>query len=330
MIPSTDLRSPHLVRLGAALAMLTLGLPAAGLAIAQGAALLNLPESTAEDAPVLACHVVIQQDRVVVDGVQVLSLSTELGEDGESMLVVPDDEKRGMMITALYDRLREKYEHEQLGAEARETLAVLTQRRDVARQGELLLSIDKDTPFAVVREVLYTAGQAQFGTFLFVTHNPWEDAQRTIESTLPMIGPPSAMDYDERPPLNLSLLVSDRGLSVMGADAVLFPEGAADTGDDGPVLSVPCISGGACVGLDDYDWAALSEQLGKVKDEYPDDLQVIVVPESDIPYEVIVRVLDHARWAPYLPVDAEQGAWEYWKSVRRELFPFSILAGGAS
>lgn len=327
MVPSTD---PRPLRFAAGLGLLVVALPGAGLAIAQGTALLNLPDSTAEQAPVLACHVVVQQDKLIVDGVPILSLSTELGEDGESMLVVPDDEKRGMMITALYDRLQEKSEIEKLGAEARETLAVLTQRSELARQGELLLSIDKDTPFAVVREVLYTAGQAQFGTFLFVTHNPWEDAERTIESTLPMIGPPSATDYDERPPLNLSLLVSDRGLSVMGADAVLFPEGAADTGDDGPPLSVPCISGGACTGLDDYDWALLSEQLGKVKDEYPDDLQVIVVPESDIPYELIVRVLDHARWAPHLPMDAELGAWESWKSVRRELFPFSVLAGGAS
>ncbi len=322
-------RRPRPVHLCAGLLALGLGVSGAGLA-QDVATTLTLPESTAEVPPELRVHVVVDQDAIFVDGVQVLRLTRVQDDDGGQVLAVADDEKRGQLITRLYDRMLEKSENEKLFRDAQETLAVLTQRSDVVHQGELLVSIDQGVPFAVVREVLYTAGQARWGTFLLVTHNPWEDADRTIEISLPAIGPPGAFDDDERPPLNLTMLVTDRGLNVLGADAVLFPDGAVDTALDDPAPTVPCVSGGACTGIDDYDWAELSRLLGLVKDEYPDDLSVIVVPESDISYDVIVRVMDHARWAPQLPMDAEFGAWEYWKSVRRELFSQPILAGGAS
>lgn len=301
--------------------------PGLGLALEQGTELLSLPESTAEVFPRLRCHLVVDRESVAVDGVRVLRLETAQDADGRPVLVVPDDDTRGMLITALYDRLLEKFEDEKLGASAREALAVLAQRPELVREGELLLSIDRDTPFSVVRQVLYTAGQAQFGTFLFVTHNPWQDELRTIESALPRIGPPRQIDPEEVPPLMLSVLVGDRGLGLMGADDVLNPDGAPETDEAGP--TVPCVSGGPCVGVDDYDWAELSRQLALIKAEHPDDLRVIVVAEPEVPYEVVVRVLDHARWAPRIPMDAEQGAWESWRSVREELFPFSILAGGA-
>ena len=306
-----------------------LGLGISSASLAQVASSVTLPKSTAEEPPALRVHLVVSVDDILVDGVSVLSLEQIPLEDGGTELGVPDDEKRGQMITRLYDRLLDKMEQEKFLYDAQETLAVLTQRKDVVHQGELLLSIDQDAPFRVVREVMYTAGQAQWGTFLLVTHNPWLDDTRTIEISLPAIGPPRPFDAEEVPPLNLSIAVTDRGLDVMGADAVLEPDGALDWGAEEPQPMVPCLSGEVCTGLDDYDWAELSRLLGQVKDEYPDDLRVIVVPESDIPYEVIVRVLDYARWAPHLPMDAEQGAWEYWKSVRHELFPQSILAGGA-
>jgi len=306
------------------------GLPAVGLALDEPTPgnSLTLPESTAEQLPQLRCHVVVDENSVVVDGVQVVRLETVVDDHGESVRAVPDDEKRGTMIPALYDRLLEKYENEKLLADARQTLSVLTQRPELARTGELLISVDVDAPFSVVREVLYTAGQAQFGTFLFATHNPWHDATRTIESTLPRIGPPTAMDEDSETPLMLSIVVSDRGLGVMGADAVLYPDGPPDS--DELVPTVPCVGGGVCTGIDDYDWVELSGILGRIKDDYPYDYGVIVVPESDVPWDIVVRVLDHARWAPHIDMDAEPGAWEAWCSARSELFPFSILAGGAS
>lgn len=325
-------RSSHRT-IGPALAIAgLLVLPSLGLALDEpaGSDRLILPESTAEQVPLLRCHVVVDKDSVVVDGVPVVRLETVVDDQGESVGVVPEDLKRGVLITSLYDRLLEKYETERMLADTRQTLSVLTQHPELTRVGELLVSVDQDAPFSVVREVLYTAGQARFGTFLFVTHNPWEDTERTIESTLPRIGPPTALDDDSEPPLMLSILVSDRGLGLMGADAVLFPDGPLDSASDEPALTLPCPGGSACAGIDDYDWDELSRMLALVKDEYPDDMQVIVVPESGIPWDVVVRVLDHARWAPHLDMDAQPSAWEAWKEDRRELFPFSVLAGGAS
>ena len=289
---------------------------------------LTLPDSTAEEALAPRVTVTIKKDRILADGVAVLDLELR-DEDGLPVLAVPDDVKRGQLITRLYDRLLEKYEQERALEDVRRTMAVLTQRDDLHNLGELLLSVDRDVPFSVLREVLYTAGQARFGSFHFVTRNPWEGALRTIESSLPAIGPPRSSYEEERSPLLLSLILSDRGISVLGADAVLYPDGRPDTGAGEPSPTVGCKSGGTCTGIDDYDWEELSRLLGLIKDEYPDDLRVILVPEQGIPFDVVVRALDHARWGPHLPLDAEQGAWQYWKSVRRELFPLNTLAGGA-
>ena len=289
---------------------------------------LTLPDSSAELAPVWRPTVTIKKNQILADGVPVTALELARDEDQRPLLVVPDEQKRGFLITPLYDRLFEKAEGDKALAEVHETLAVLTQRDDHGFQGELLVSVDRDVPFSIVREVLYTAGQAQYGSFLFVTRNPWEDALKTIESSLPAIGPPRD-GYEERPPLLLSLTISDEGLGVLGADAVLYPDGQPDSGADEPIPTVACKSGGRCTGLDDYDWQELNRLLARIKDEFPDDLRIILVPEPGIPFEVIVRALDHARWGPHLPLDAELGAWQHWKSLRRELFPLSTLAGGA-
>ena len=53
-----------------------------------------------------------------------------------------------------------------------------------------------------------------------------------IDSTLPAIGTPQPSDEKpDKPPLNLSLAITDRGITIMGADAVLHPEGAPPTAE---------------------------------------------------------------------------------------------------
>lgn len=150
-----------------------------------------------------------------------------------------------------------------------------------------------------------------------------------IDSTLPAIGPPQPVeeqDKDEEPPLNLSLAVTDKGITVLGADAVLNPDGGGEEaaapaaeGEERPP-TVPCTSGGECTGLDDYDWAELTRILNLIKDQYPDDENVIVVPDSDMRYEIIVKTMDVARDDP-----ENKGA----DGKSRVLFPFVVIAGGA-
>ena len=122
---------------------------------------LQIPVSTAEKAPKLAVNVVVSRKDIVVDGEWVVDLSADVDEDGEAVIKVPDEEKRGQLVSKLYDRLLEK-------AETAKDIAGRTGSDEFDFQGEILLQCDKRLPFSVIREVMFTSGQAQFGNFRFV------------------------------------------------------------------------------------------------------------------------------------------------------------------
>ncbi len=143
-----------------------------------------------------------------------------------------------------------------------------------------------------------------------------------IDSTLPQIGPIKTVEEEpEKPPLNLSLAITEKGITVLGADAVLFPDGKPEAaeGEEQPP-TVPCKSGGACTGVDDYDWKRLTSILAQIKDEYPDDENVILVPDSRIKYEIIVKAMDASR------EDVDNPGPD---GKPRLLFPYVVIAGGA-
>ena len=126
---------------------------------------LVLPVSTTQVKPQLAVNLVVTRSMVVVDGVEVLRLTEEADEEnpGDMVIAVPEDEKKGQLITRLYDRLLEK-------AEDAKQLAEMTGSEDHEFKGRVLLQCDKNLPFSVIREVMYTAGQAQFSEFRFVVY----------------------------------------------------------------------------------------------------------------------------------------------------------------
>ena len=123
---------------------------------------LEVPIASARKRPKLAVNLVVSRSQVLVDSVPVLSLERVADEEtGQELVQVPEDEKKGQMISKLYDRLVEKAEYaKELGARAGTD--------DSEFKGQILLQCDKRLPFSVIREVLYTAGQAQFGEFRFV------------------------------------------------------------------------------------------------------------------------------------------------------------------
>ena len=121
---------------------------------------LQIPISTAEKSPKLAVNVVVSRKDIVVDGEFVIDLEQTVDDNGAQTIEVPDDEKRGQLIAKLYDLMLAKAETaKDLGAKAGEKFEF---------EGEVLLQVDKRMPFSVVREVMFTAGQAQFGKFRFV------------------------------------------------------------------------------------------------------------------------------------------------------------------
>jgi biopolymer transport protein TolR len=136
-----------------------------------------------------------------------------------------------------------------------------------------------------------------------------------IDSTLPAIGapPPEVTDPDEEK-LNLSVIITDEGFTIAGADAVLG--GTAEGEETGP--TVPCKKLG-CPSPEAYDVKELTKILGQIKDRFPDEENVILVPESSVSYESLILTMDASRSDPSTKVDGKP----------RDLFPYVVIAGGA-
>ena len=154
-----------------------------------------------------------------------------------------------------------------------------------------------------------------------------------IDSTLPAIGPPVPVDeQDEEEPLNLSVLITDKGWTVAGSAAILKGEGGGEEGEEkGPTIkcltpncSYSAKKNGGDGPAEAYDVTALRDLLVQVKDEYPDEQNVILVPEPDIPYEVLVLTMDSTREDP--EGGSSEGADAQCEG--RCLFPFVVIAGG--
>lgn len=123
---------------------------------------LQLPLSSSIKPPKVAVNVVVSRTNVVVDGVEVLDLGRVLDEEtGEDVVAVPEEELKGQLISSLYEKLLDKAEQaKDLGARAGSD--------EYDFKGQILLQCDKRLPFSVIRQVMYTAGQAQFSEFRFV------------------------------------------------------------------------------------------------------------------------------------------------------------------
>ena len=137
-----------------------------------------------------------------------------------------------------------------------------------------------------------------------------------IDSTLPAIGAPTEPSDDQEETLSLSIAVTDEGFTVMGSDAALKSD--AEEGEDkGP--TIPCKQLG-CPSVEAYDTKELTRLLGELKDRWPDEENVILVPESDIPYDVLILTMDATRNDPSNTTGGKA----------RELFPYVVIAGGAN
>jgi len=129
---------------------------------------LQLPVSTTQAPPQIAVNLIVTKSRIIVDGVHVLTLIKEEDKQhpGQERLAVPKDEKRGQAILPLLEVLEVKADSakndgERLAASGTDQHAF---------KGRLLIQCDKKLPFSVLREVMYTAGQAQFSEFKFVVY----------------------------------------------------------------------------------------------------------------------------------------------------------------
>ncbi len=105
--------------------------------------------------------------------------------------------------------------------------------------------------------------------------------------------PPANADFTPPPPgLQLEVVVRKDSLLV-------------DDRNSGPLASFPNKDGA-------YDYEALSHYLQQVKSKFPDKTDATVLLEPDIPYDVVVQVMDRMR---VLEVNAGLDIVQY------ELFP---------
>lgn len=135
-----------------------------------------------------------------------------------------------------------------------------------------------------------------------------------IDSTLPAISADSAPTEDkpDKPPLNLSVAITSLGYRVLGSAGPLKANEGADAN------LIPCEPAG-CPTPDSYDAVELTKLLAQVKDEYEEEENVILLPDSSTEYEVIIRTMDATR------SDTENKDSD---GKARSLFPNVVIAGG--
>ncbi len=142
-------------------------------------------------------------------------------------------------------------------------------------------------------------------------------------------GPSSESPPDEG--LGLTVMVDEAGLTIAGREGVLRPlPGCPEPG--------PTVCAREIAAVDDpeaaaaaHDWRALYNELAALKAAHPHETTVTIKAADDVPYAVIVRLMDVARFR--LARDAYTDDAEFWTASYRdggtghaELFPDPVLA----
>ncbi len=92
------------------------------------------------------------------------------------------------------------------------------------------------------------------------------------------VAPPESAEQNR---LVLSVLISKKGHFVNSENAILGGQDGAPT--------IPVKADGA------YDYAALNEQMVKIKGAFPSETKVIVAADADIPYDALIQTMDALR-----------------------------------
>ena len=122
---------------------------------------LQIPPSSAIAPLKKTVQLVVSRSNIVVDNKRVLDLEESLDSEGRPTYQVPSMEKKGQLISELYTVLSDK-------AQELKDIHSQTGLADAEFKGQILLQCDRKLPFNVIREIMYTAGQAQFSEFKFV------------------------------------------------------------------------------------------------------------------------------------------------------------------
>lgn len=96
---------------------------------------------------------------------------------------------------------------------------------------------------------------------------------------------PSSQPDQPKQDLNLTVSVSEKGVTIAASGAVLYQDNVA-----GKLPTIP-----KNPTTRDHDWPALTRKMREIKDQFGDETKVIINANPDITYETIVAAMDAIR-----------------------------------
>jgi TonB family protein len=224
-----------------------------------------------------------------LNGQEILNLMKEDDprNPGQSQQTIPqanqttgEPQKRGRLIIPLFEAAEEEMQR----LEAR-----IKRSGEKSRgKGVAILYFDASIPLQTLYEVIYTLGQAQYSGFFFVVDNPnpipWDEHRASIGADV--VAPLN--------PLSLSLVITHRGITIHGADPVVYPNGVPQVVEGEPrPTTVPCHSK-PCTQVSDYDWTELTRWVSAIKRRHPAQQHINMISDSTVKPEVIWRTMGTA------------------------------------
>jgi biopolymer transport protein ExbD len=109
-------------------------------------------------------------------------------------------------------------------------------------------------------------------------------------------------DKKDEKKLNLTIGITYQGLFVAGVGGVLGSVGGEEEKASKP--TIPLLTADPlCRGANSkkippascYDYGRLTEEMTKIKNQFPKETKVIIFAQPDVPYEILVNVMDATR-----------------------------------
>lgn len=127
-------------------------------------------------------------------------------------------------------------------------------------------------------------------------------ATAELDARLPSLGRGGRGSASNEPSLNLSVMITEQGIIVVGSGSRLGP-GCGDApaaANPNSVITVPNLPNAQADNDHDgqpdiYDWRALTRCLVRVKTAHPDESQVILSADPSIEYRHLIAAMDAVK-----------------------------------
>lgn len=154
-----------------------------------------------------------------------------------------------------------------------------------------------DIVFSLVAFILFTStGLLQIGV-INVNAPRYQDPLSAAGMNRP--------EEEKKKQLNLTVGITYKGIFIAGVGGVLGQAEEEQAPDKGAAPTIPLKTDDqACRDalaknipppLSCYDTVKLTREMVKIKNEFPDETRIFIYAQPDVPYEVLVKVMDATR-----------------------------------